>query len=57
MAMRGLGELKSSGRAWFRSGEIEIRVGEPIRFGPLDSEAAITTRLHDEVEKLLKSRE
>ena len=56
MAMRGLGELKTSGRGWFRSGEIEVRVGEPIRFGPLDSEAAITARLQDKVEKLLEWR-
>jgi hypothetical protein len=28
-------------------------VGEAIRFSPEDSEAAITARLHDEVERLL----
>jgi long-chain acyl-CoA synthetase len=55
MAIRGLGELKTGSRAWFRSGSIEVRVGQPIRFGPLDSEAAITARLHAEVEKLLKN--
>ena len=54
MAIRGLGELKTGNRGWFRSGSIEVRVGQPIRFGPLDSEAAITARLHDAVEKLLK---
>jgi long-chain acyl-CoA synthetase len=54
MAIRGLGELKTGNRGWLRSGSIEVRVGQPIRFGPLDSEAAITARLHDEVEKLLK---
>jgi long-chain acyl-CoA synthetase len=53
MAMRGIGELAASGRNWFRSGEIEIHVGEPIRFGPLETEAAITARLQHEVEKLL----
>jgi len=53
MAMRGLGELKAQSRGWFRSGKIEVRVGQPIRFSPLDSESAITARLHDEVEKLL----
>jgi long-chain acyl-CoA synthetase len=57
MAMRGLGELKSRGGAWFRSGEVEICVGGPIRFGPLDSEAAITARLQDAVEKLLRGRD
>ena len=53
MAMRGLGELKVRGSGWFRSGLIEVRVGEPIRFSPLETEAAITARLHAEVEKLL----
>jgi long-chain acyl-CoA synthetase len=53
MAMRGLGELKTRRRRWFRSGAIEVRVGRPIRFAPQDSEAAITARLHAEVEKLL----
>jgi long-chain acyl-CoA synthetase len=57
MAMRGLGELKTRERGWFRSGKIEICVGQPIRFGPLDSEAAITARLQEEVGKLLKGRE
>ena len=56
MAIRGLGELKTGSRGWFRSGSIEVRVGQPIRFGPLESEAAITARLHDEVEKLLKKQ-
>jgi long-chain acyl-CoA synthetase len=53
MAMRGLGELKVRGRGWFRSGTIEIIVGEPIRF-PVDAtESSITARLQHEVEKLL----
>jgi hypothetical protein len=42
-----------AGRRWFRSGNLEVRVGEAIRFGPEDTEAAITARLHDEVERLL----
>jgi hypothetical protein len=29
-------------------------VGEPIRFAPEETEAAITARLHAEVERLLK---
>jgi long-chain acyl-CoA synthetase len=53
MAMRGLGELKARGRGWFRSGTIEVCVGQPIRFTPQDSEAAITARLHAEIERLL----
>ncbi|HEV2273183.1 MAG TPA: 1-acyl-sn-glycerol-3-phosphate acyltransferase, partial [Acidobacteriaceae bacterium] len=37
VALVGLGELKAKGRGWFRSGELEVRVGEPIRFGPLET--------------------
>jgi long-chain acyl-CoA synthetase len=54
VAMRGLGELKQSGRGWFRSGKIEVRVGEPIKLPPTLSESAIAARLHDEVERLLQ---
>jgi len=53
MAMRGLGELRTLKRSWFRSGTIEIGLGQPIHFSPTDTEAAITARLHAEVEKLL----
>ncbi len=52
-AIRGLGEMKTGRRSWFRSGTLEVLVGEAIRFGPEDSEVAITERLHDEVERLL----
>lgn len=53
VGIRGLGALKVRGKGWFRSGQIEVRVGEPIRFGPDETEAAITERLHGEVERLL----
>jgi len=55
VAIRGLGELKAGARRWFRSGTIEVRVGEPIHFAPEETEAAITARLHDEVERLLEA--
>lgn len=55
MAIRGLGELKMRQRGWFRSGNLEVRVGRPIRFGPFDTESQITARLHDAVEKLLSN--
>jgi long-chain acyl-CoA synthetase len=55
VALRGLGELKQKGRGWFRSGKIEIRVGEPIRFSHDATEAQITERLHEEVKQLLES--
>jgi long-chain acyl-CoA synthetase len=55
VAIRGLGELKAAGRGWFRSGKIEVRVGQPIRFATEETESAITARLHTEVERLLNS--
>jgi long-chain acyl-CoA synthetase len=56
VAILGLGELKAQGRGWFRSGKIEVRVGEPIRFGPLESESSITEILHRKVSELMKRR-
>jgi long-chain acyl-CoA synthetase len=53
VGLRGLGELKAAGRGWFRSGRIEVHVGQPIRFSAEETEAAITARLHVEVERLL----
>ena len=55
VAIRGLGELKAAGRGWFRSGKIEVHVGQPMRFAPEETETAITERLHAEVERLLKA--
>jgi long-chain acyl-CoA synthetase len=57
VAIRGLGELKVRGRGWFRSGTIEVHVGDPVRFAPDASEPAITEQLHSEVEKLLEDTE
>ena len=57
VAIRGLGELKARGRGWFRSGAIEVHVGEPMRFAADETEAAITEKLHGEVEKLLRGKE
>jgi long-chain acyl-CoA synthetase len=54
VALLGLGELKQKGRGWFRSGKIEVRVGEPIRFGREMTEAQITERLHAEMKRLLE---
>ncbi len=57
VAICGLGELKTGKRRWFRSGTIEVRVGQPIRFAPEESEAAIAARLHAAVEQLLEGTE
>jgi long-chain acyl-CoA synthetase len=53
IALRGLGELKTRKRRWFRSGTLQVRIGQPIHFLPDATEAAITARLHAEVENLL----
>ncbi len=50
----GLGEIKTGNRRWFRSGAIEVRVGELIRFAPQVSEAEIAERLHEAVATLLE---
>jgi len=49
VAIRGLGELKVAQRGWFRSGKIEVHVGQPLRFAPEETETAITARLHAKV--------
>ena len=54
MALRGLGELKRVGRGWFRSGTVEVHIGEPMRFSATENEASITEQLHAAVEKLLR---
>jgi long-chain acyl-CoA synthetase len=55
VAICGLGELKVAGRGWFRSGKIEVHVGQPMRFAPEETETEITARLHAGVEKLLNA--
>lgn len=51
IGIRGLGELRAS-RRWFRSGKLEIHIGEPIHFSPRSTEAEITERLRGEVARL-----
>jgi long-chain acyl-CoA synthetase len=53
VALHGLGDLKTRQRSWFRSGTVEVRVGQPMRFAANEPESAITARLHSEMEKLL----
>ncbi len=55
VAIRGLGELKRHRRGWFRSGAVELRVGQPIRFALSATEAAITEQLQSEVKHLLEA--
>lgn len=53
VALRGVGALKREQGGWFRTGRVEVRIGEPIRFSQLDGEAQMTERLHDAVARLL----
>ena len=53
VALRGVGQLKREQGGWFRTGRVEVRIGQPVKFSALDSEAHITERLHDEVARLL----
>lgn len=53
VALCGLGELKMGRRGWFRSGHIEIHVGEPLYFGANESEITITERLQLAIQELL----
>ncbi|MGH9590191.1 MAG: AMP-binding protein [Terracidiphilus sp.] len=53
VALRGVGRLKREHGGWFRTGQVEVRIGEPVKFSPLDTEARITERLQDEVARLL----
>ena len=53
VGIRGLGELKAGQRRWFRSGQIEVLVGKPIRFASQATETEITQRLHNEVARLI----
>jgi long-chain acyl-CoA synthetase len=55
VALRGLGDLKTRQRRWFRSGTIQVRIGEPVRFSANEPENAITARLRSEVDELLTS--
>jgi long-chain acyl-CoA synthetase len=53
VAIRGLGELKAGKQKWFRSGKLEVHVGEAINFAPEATEAEITEQLRAEVARLL----
>jgi long-chain acyl-CoA synthetase len=55
IALRGLGGLKIGKPGWFRSGTVEVRVGNPMRFSPVETEAEITAQLHAAVKALLEA--
>jgi long-chain acyl-CoA synthetase len=53
VAIHGLAPFGSDQKHWFRSGTIEVRIGQPVKFSVFDSEAVITARLEAEVARLL----
>ncbi|QNI35922.1 AMP-binding protein [Edaphobacter albus] len=53
VALCGLGNLKMGRGRWFRSGRIEIHIGQPLYFGANETETAITERLQLAVKELL----
>jgi long-chain acyl-CoA synthetase len=53
VALCGLDQLKLRGQGWFRSGRIEIRVGNVMRFGPQETESSIASSLQATVDTLL----
>lgn len=55
VALCGLGAMKTGKSRWFRSGKLEVRVGEPMRFPATMSESAIAERLRAEVARLMNA--
>lgn len=53
VGLRGLGELKASGR-WVRSGRLEVRVGAPVELGPEATAAEWTEALATAVRQLVE---
>jgi long-chain acyl-CoA synthetase len=51
VGLRGLGELKASGR-WVRSGKLEVRVGVPVELGPEATAAEWTAALETALQRL-----
>jgi long-chain acyl-CoA synthetase len=53
VALAGLSELKATGKGWFRSGRLTVRVGEPIEFAPGDTPEQITEQLYETLKAML----
>jgi long-chain acyl-CoA synthetase len=53
VALVGLDEVLQSGRRWFRSGRITVRVGEPISYDPHSTPDQTTQRLQVAMTRLL----
>ncbi len=53
VALVGLDQVLKTGRRWFRSGRISVRVGESIPYDPQSTPDQTTQRLHAAMVKLL----
>ncbi len=53
VALQGLGELKQSGRSWFRSGKLSIRVGQPMKINMRRPAEEITSALENTLRTML----
>jgi long-chain acyl-CoA synthetase len=48
IALIGLGELKARGKGWFRSGRLEVRVGQPIPFSRDSADPNVLTQVYEQ---------
>ncbi len=53
VALVGLDAIRQTGKHWFRSGRITIRIGEPVPYDPLSTPAETTRKLQAAVTELL----
>ncbi len=53
IALAGLGAMKTGRQRWFRSGTLRVVIGSPMSFSPEMNPEEITTRLQNEMVRLL----
>jgi 1-acyl-sn-glycerol-3-phosphate acyltransferase len=53
VALVGLNQIIQSGKRWFRSGRVIVRVGEPIPYDPHSTPAQTTQKLQAAMAELL----
>ena len=54
VALKGMDEMKQGKRRWFRSGSLQVRIGEAIEPDPRLAPERLAESLHDAVSTLLK---
>jgi long-chain acyl-CoA synthetase len=52
VALIGLGEMRAGKRRWFRSGQLEVRVGEAVPFEEGQEPAQLTAKLEESLRRL-----